>query len=314
MSSNVFSPTREAPSQDALCTYEPLSSLYPNALRRLDTVYPVVIVPHRAPLRGFVKTAYMPECDARLLTQGQPHLQGLRSEKPFVHDGDILCWVANDWVADEAGQVVVTEGSYYDMLSTCDSLRSEYDALRTGSASSLPMRDRVHQLAGDPLESGRGRAAGVGVTVVLTIVNDHGSACEVLLGRRGRSVATDFGLWHLAPSGMLESAGDDDPIVSTILREVHEELGLSLSAGEVERAGTVLGLAHDLLRLRPDIVVRVNITSEVLARKVRDDEFSELLTVPISSIVTSRFWVDYRPTALTPSAAGAVALLAASVA
>jgi hypothetical protein len=198
-----------------------------------------------------------------LRERGAARLRELRRRRPELHDGPVLRWLA--W---SPAALVVTTGSYFDMIATCDALRAEW--LTGTAAGSPPLRETAREAAGgDPLGSGVGRCAALGVTVVLTVPSsgsgvgsgsgsgsDDRTARSAVLGLRGGPVATDRGSWHFAPSGMAEPRVGGDAIAHTISAELHEELGVRLDPAEVLHRATVLGIAQDLLRLRPDLVVR----------------------------------------------------------
>ncbi|MCU7728091.1 NUDIX domain-containing protein [Actinoplanes sp. KI2] len=307
--------------------YSSLTRLYGGSVERAGNAYPVAVqpLPH-----GRLRVADKPvSCDAALLALGLPHLERLRAARPALHDGGLLCWVRTD----ENG-VLAAPGGYFDMLATCDAIRAEHLA----AGGDQPLRSRAHAVAGDPLVSGAGRAAGIGVSVLLTVAGqddgltvadrddaltvagqddgltmagrDDGRPRRFVIGRRSRSVATDPGMWHVAPSGMLEPDAQGRHWETTVSRELAEELGVEVGPAEVARRATVLGIAHDLLRLRPDLVFRLDLTpAEARAVTAGDGEFADVQQVELSAGGIERFWTAHPPSVLTPAAAGAVALL-----
>ena len=91
-----------------------------------------------------------------------------------------------------------------------------------------------------------------------------------------------------------------------------EELGIRIEPALVAERMVVLGLIHDLLRLKPDIVVRLDLSpAEVPAQLEAVSEFSELALVRTDRSALAAFWEAHDPGALTPAAAGAIALFEA---
>jgi 8-oxo-dGTP pyrophosphatase MutT (NUDIX family) len=278
-----------------------LADRYPGALRRAGSVFPVLVESMRGP--GAIDDVLAVGggdvvCDPEPLRLGASHLQGLRASRPGLHDGRILRWLETS-----GGVVRAAPGSYFDMLATCDALRAEFE----GTGGDLPLRRLAHRIAGDPLRSGAGRAAGIGVSVLLTL---PGQPRRLVVGRRGSGVATDAGRWHVAPSGMLEPDG----VSGTVTRELREELGVELDRREVTGRLRLLGICHDLLRLRPDIVVRLDLEPGEIPDLARSEaEFAELADVEVSPTGLAAFWEEHSPATVTPPAAGAIALLELSL-
>lgn len=220
--------------------------------------------------------------DVDLLEAGRPHVEELTRRTPGLHDGPVL---ALDRL--EGGVLHARPSSYLATLATADVLRAEWEEWEGQGVG--PLRSRVHQLASpDPLRHGRGRAAAVGLAVVISF------AGRVLLGRRAEALAADPGLWHVAPSGMLEpGVGVEDQIE----RELGEELGL-----DTDWSGRALGLGFDLLRLRPEVCWALEPLDEPELRL--GDEFAEVC------------WIDPHgawPEDLTPAAAAALALFSGTL-
>ena len=226
-----------------------------------------------------VEAAEAAPLDPDLLAGGQAHLAEVRRRTRGLRDGAVL---ALDRL--EAGTLHVRPSGYLATVATADALRAEWEREGMG-----PLRARAHALAGaDPLRSGHGRAAAVGLAVVTTF------AGRVLLGRRSQAVAADPGLWHVVPSGMLEPGVD---LVDQIGRELEEELGL-YAGWEAEG----LGLGFDLARLRPEVCWRLE--------AVREPELK------LGYEFTEVRWIDPAggwPEGLTPAAAAALALFSATL-
>ena len=154
----------------------------------------------------------------------------------------------------QGGTIQAARSHYFAMIATCDSLRLEY--LRSGPAG--PLRARAHELAGvrGPIMSGHGRAAAIGITVVVTYPS--GSGRVFLIGRRRADLALDGNTWQLAPAGMIEPIMSTDPLLESVQRELQEELGISIKVRELGNRLRPLGVAVDLLRLRPEVCVRLD--------------------------------------------------------
>jgi 8-oxo-dGTP pyrophosphatase MutT (NUDIX family) len=289
-----------------LADYASLATLYKGAIERAGQIYPVAVDPLHRQLSGLIRLEGGPVlCDTDLLALGEPHLKRVLSDRPGLYDGKILCWLRTD-----GNSLIAAPGNYFDMLSTCDAILAEYRPHH----GARPLRRRAHVASGDPIASGRGRAAGIGVSVVLTVATaEDPKRRKFIVGRRSRTVGTDPGLWHVAPSGMLE----DDPrgrhLETTVSRELAEELGVTVTPADVASRGEVLGVAHDLLRLRPEVVLRLDLTPEESPDlTLGDGEFDELRAYEDSTQGIGEFWAGHPPSVLTPAAAGAIALLEAT--
>lgn len=71
-------------------------------------------------------------------------------------------------------------------------------------SNNTPLRRRLFSSVPDPLRSGDGRAASVGLSVLIAYSTQAGTS--LLLRRRGpRSIVYDRGRWHVIPSGMFQS-------------------------------------------------------------------------------------------------------------
>ena len=302
----------------------------PLPVERAGRRYAAAVVPLRVAMVDAVRVLDDPApLDPAVARAGAAHLAALRRERPGTHDGPVLSFVDLD------GSVVrATRGGYFAMIAACDGVRAELDAAGRPDVSrwyrrdpppldALPLRALVHAAAGgDPLASGAGRAAGLGVSVVTT-VPDGGAgpgasggagpgtpARRVVLGRRSQAVATDSGLWHIAPSGMLEEL-DGGVLPATVALELAEELGVEIPVAEVAARATVLGLVHDLTRLRADLAVHLELTADEAGRVAAPagGEFDALSGRAVDPASFDALWREHPPERLTPAGAGALALL-----
>jgi hypothetical protein len=288
--------------------YERLLELYPGAVRRAGRVYPAAIdAPAGGADQPWGRLSIDPaprSPDPALLRRGAVHLAKRQADDPSLTNGPTACWQGHG-----PEGVRVTRGRYLDMIATCDALRAEFeDSPASTPAADLPLRALAHELAGDPLTSGNGRDAAIGISVLLTVATGSAGGRAFVVGCRGH-VSSDRNSWHVAPSGMLELNDVPDPIADTVATELAEELGIVVGADQVAARMTVLGLVHDLLRLKPDLVVRLDLsTAEVPAQLEAVSEFSELAFVPAERSALTAFWAAHEPSRLTPAAAGAIAL------
>jgi 8-oxo-dGTP pyrophosphatase MutT (NUDIX family) len=113
---------------------------------------------------------------------------------------------------------------------------------------------------------------------------------------------------------MVEPDDAGQPLAATAAAELAEEVGVRLSAATVGERGRTIGLAHDLARLRPDVVVHLPLGEDEWASRSEpgDAELSEMAEcrwVPLTSDGIADFWRTFPPEAVTPPLAGAVALL-----
>jgi 8-oxo-dGTP pyrophosphatase MutT (NUDIX family) len=242
-----------------------------------------------------------------LLAGGRDHLASCLVANPRLHDGPVLAFV------EMGARMVARPASYFEMLATCDALRDEWEAVGSSTDELPPLRREAHRLAdGRPLQFGGGRVAAIGVAVAIVV--GRGARRQLLVGRRGEAVV-DPGLWHVAPSGMLEPA-EADPVLCTIQRELEEELGVALSGEALVARLRVLGVGHDLLRLRPELCFRLDLDADEIgswAVVQPRPEFSELAFVPLDVHGLARFWESAPPGRITPAGAASVALLEESL-
>ncbi|MFN8077629.1 MAG: hypothetical protein U0Q15_19705 [Kineosporiaceae bacterium] len=298
-------------------TPEDLRVRYPDAVLRADGrgPAPVAVTPVANgvtdPAEGLdavlevVEDGTGGEDDVALLAAaGAGHLERLRAAHPRMHDGAVLRWLGTT----PQGRLRVARGGYFGMVATCDALRAEWESGGAGT----PLRDLAHERCGDPLRSGAGRVAALGLSVVVTVPSPGDPAGAgrrgVLLGRRSARNALDVGSWHVAPSGMVEpAASGPGSLTATLVTELAEELGVHLDPADASHRARVLGVVHDLLRLRPDVVVRLDLDDREAAGITHGPEFDALTTV---ALATATVPAEAPPSPLTPAAAGAFALLA----
>lgn len=270
---------------------------------RNGTGFPVFIERVDVPWQGLlIDSSREAWIDPQLAASGNAHFQEVKTEHSAVFDGPV---VVLDQI--EYGVMATANSGYFNMLTTCDALRSEY-ASRRHRASTMPLRGRAEELAGrDPLRVGTGRAAAIGVSTIVTLPN--GGPRSFVLGRRRLDLAIDGGLWHVVPSGMLEPAHSGDALWRSVQRETEEELGVRINEPDAERL-SALGYAFDLLRLRPEICLRLDLAE--FSFKV-GDEFDRYQLVEVSHDGIDQFWTSMSPAEITPAGAGAVALLQESL-
>ncbi len=300
-----------------------LERWYPGSVRRAGRTHPAVVQPLAGGCADVLEVVPgLVPLDEELLALGAPHLAAVRRRSPRMHDGGVLALLA---VAD--GAVRVAASGYFAMVATCDAVRAELETADPvpHDLRALVLRARAHELAGgDPLASGAGRAAALGVSLVVTLppsaAGPTGPAREgraLVVGRRSDRVATDRGRWHVVPSGMLEGTdGAGGALAATAAGELAEELGIVVAPDELAARATVLGLAHDTTRLRPDLCLRLDLTRGEAAAAAFDvtGEFDAYDRVGLGAADLARFWAAHPPELLTPAAAGALALLEASLA
>lgn len=297
-------------------SFESLAELYGTAtriVRRNGLAYPAAIEPvSDASVDGFVaaRERTMP-LDEQLDSMGKRHVAAVRRRGATLYDGEV---VVLERV--KTGRVSAVRSSYFAMLASCDALRNEYlgSVATRPTLADLPLRAVAHAAAdGDPLHCGIGRAAALGVSVLITV--PAGEWRAFLLGRRQWTLATDPGIWHVVPSGMVEDCASGDPVLATAAKELWEELSLELSTGALRDRLAVLGVGYDLLRLKPEVCLRLDLdTIDLRGRRLipSPSEYSRLRLFDVSPAGLDAFWRDHAPDELTPAAAATVALLEAS--
>lgn len=270
---------------------------YADSLRVGGRALPVTVARLAIPPTELIRVGSEPApLDEQLAGAGRPHLDEVRRRSPGMFDGPV---VAMTRIGD---RLDAAPSSYFAMIATCDALRAEAETNPDAELDALPLRQRAHELAGGtPLSCGAGRCAAIGVSIVTTV--PHGRTRAVIVGRRAAGVAADAGMWHVAPSGMVEPDG----LVAAVQRELAEELGVRLSTAELTARLTTLGIAHDLARLRPDVCLRLDLDDVPprVSAAPGGDEFATLRLLPLD--------VGHRSAepdlAMTPAGLGALALL-----
>ena len=292
--------------------YASLIERYPsaNAVVRAANFYPSATIPLAARAEAFLDVHEGEHLvDSDLYTAGEPHLSTTRRSQPAMHDGAVLVFVD----IGERGRLVAAPCNYFAMIATCDSLRSEW--LTAGVDRHTPLRDRADAASGTggPLVSGAGRAAAIGVSIVTTKPGQSGPLA--VLGRRRRDLAVDPGQIHVVPSGIAEPF-ESEPLLETARRELAEELGVVLSIKQLARRLVVVGIAFDLLRLRPEVCMRLDLTGAE-ARTILDSstrsEFDSIEFLRLDRSAITAWWQTVGPDDVTPAAAGALALVEKSL-
>lgn len=213
------------------------------------------------------------QVDPELREAGSAHLDAVLARSPGSFDGVVL---ALDRIED--GVMHVVRGRYFDMLATCDAL-----------AHDPALRERAARLAGDPVRSGYGRTAAVGVTAIVP------RAGVFTLGRRSPELALDPGRWHVVPSGTIDERGLD----GTLRDELATEHGISDPVD-----ARMIAFGWDLTRLRPELTLMTADVGDAGHPPV-SDEFTEFRDVRLDVDAIAEVWgLD-----LTPAAALALAAL-----
>lgn len=210
--------------------------------------------------------------DPELRRRGTPHLEAVLARSSGTFDGPIL---ALDRV--DGGRIHAVRAGYFDMIATCDSLASDPGLHAYASQLAAP----------DPLRIGTGRAAAIGLSVIVV------RAGVFTLGRRSDALPLDPGRWHVVASGTVDARG----AAGTLADELAEEHGIS---GDVDTR--VIGLGFDLTRLRPELAVMTEDLGDIPAPSP-SDEFVEFREIPLELGALAAA----RELDLTPAAAVAVA-------
>jgi hypothetical protein len=104
-------------------------------------------------------------------------------------------------------------------------------------------------------------------------------------------------------------------VIGVVGRELCEELGIRLGTAD-DLAGrlTPLGVGFDLLRLRPEICLRLDLSEHEYPHggpHLSASEFQDRYLVELSANSMNTFWETHPPETLTPAAAATIGLLEA---
>lgn len=192
-----------------------------------------------------------------------------------THNGPVLRLLSGD-----SGGLTVSRCGYFDMLDTCYSL--EWELLASlgewcsggkrapwrDLESRLRLRRHCEDLVSDPFREGHGRAAGVGICLVVR--RRMGAGWRFLAARRATSrIAIRSAKLHVVPAGMLTP---DEPPERCAIRELLEEVlgieehgrGISREPEyrRLRRAGAsfaVTGFAMNMISLCGDVCATLTI-------------------------------------------------------
>ena len=210
--------------------------------------------------------------DPELRRRGTSHLEAVLARSSGTFDGPIL---ALDRI--DHGRIHAVRAGYFDMIATCDALADDPGLHAYAQGLAAP----------DPLRTGTGRAAAIGVSVIVV------RSGIFTLGRRSPHLPLDPGRWHVVASGTVDSRG----LAGTLADELAGEHGITRPTG-----ARVIGLGYDLTRLRPEIAVMTTDLGDIPPPEP-SDEFVEFREVALDLNAIATVWeLD-----LTPAAAVAVA-------
>jgi hypothetical protein len=191
-------------------------------------------------------------------------------------------------------------GCYYDALDTCYALEWELlerfskkpladfsEPAYTDFKVGLPLREKTHLHCPDPVKSGAGRSAFVGISALICY-NDCDDYYLLLRKRSGTGVAVDANMYHVIPSFVFQPATvlveQEYSIIHNLKREYLEELFsrpepeknegeyryfyndqrlvlLEKLIADNEAAVYFTGIAINLLNLRPEVCLLLLIKS-----------------------------------------------------
>lgn len=141
------------------------------------------------------------------------------------------------------GQVglMLSETSFYQLLvSNLLVGRPVESLLKVGDVA---LREKALAVAAEKVaaEDVLGRPWMANALAVSVLIRD--SRGDFLLVRRGDALAVGAGLWGVSVSGGLEAddLASENPVVNAVMREVKEELGLSINPGAVRVDGLFIG-------------------------------------------------------------------------
>jgi 8-oxo-dGTP pyrophosphatase MutT (NUDIX family) len=293
--------------------HESLAEVYPSALQRQGRIYPATIDPlflSQFEPPSLIEVDQLPPSVEQLDVRDDLHLENRLRADPLLFNGPTVRWISTS-----LNLVQGAPARYFDMISSCDALRAEI--ARSDDWSNLaknPLRAAVHEVSRDPLKSGAGRSAALGVSVILILPRAVGgvAAGSFVVGQRP-GTSNGAGIWHVAPSGMLELDSSGRHIQTTTVRELKEELGIDLESAHTQGRIRLIGITQDLTMLKPDLVVRLDLTEAEAMAAVRPvSEFERIELIPLTNRSIQNFWDSHPPGSLTPAAAGAIAALEAT--
>jgi len=181
-----------------------------------------------------------------------------------------------------------SESLEWELLSAIPALKSSMEGDLTSFDRTLSLRKALHRDVSDPVMSGDGRCAGIGISTLIAYQDDD--ELKLMLKKRSSTtVASHPGGIHVIPSGMFQQFSDEVDkefsIVHTVLREYLEEvfnvpesdyfgapaqsfygdsrIEYLLSLIDDGKAGLYLsGIAVNLLTLRPEVCTLLWIRDE----------------------------------------------------
>jgi hypothetical protein len=210
--------------------------------------------------------------DPELRRRGTPHLEAVLARSKGTFDGPILALERVD-----RGQIHAVRAGYFDMIATCDSLAGDPELHAYASQLAAP----------DPLRIGTGRAAAIGLSVIVV------RSGVFTLGRRSDALPLDPGRWHVVASGTVDGRG----VAGTLVDELAGEHGI-----RSEVNARVIGLGFDLTRLRPELAVMTEDLGDIPPPEP-SDEFVEFREIQLDLGALGAAW----ELELTPAAAVAIA-------
>ncbi len=270
--------------------------------------YPAVLLPRISadPGRAVRADDVAADVDRELEAAGASHVDALREAGATLWDGPVLVY---ERVAD--GAVICRRSSYFRVLATSAAVGAELAVTGADAPlSELPLRRRAIRLAGgDPIASGRGRAAAVGLNIAVVAVGGGGRSA--LIGRRSRSMAAMPGMWSFV-AGNIEPTDGPRPLASALGRELTEEMpAISVAdARELVSGARVHGACFSLGRLGPSLLAstRIDATADDLGR-LDAEEFDETRVIDLDD--PESCWTGMSPGSLVPSSAALLSELIA---
>lgn len=268
--------------------------------------YPAVMLGGVAsdPSAAVTAIAAEAEVDTDLSRAGRAYLDAMQASDAEIWDGPILSY---DRIV--GASVQCRRSSYFTMLATSGALAAELsDAGGAPALDELPLRKRaVAMSGGDPIASGRGRAAAVGLNIAL--IARGGGGRQTLLGRRSAQMAALPGLWSFV-AGNIEPADGARPLPTALARELEEELP-ALATGDAAAAAEkaiVHGACMSLGRLGPSLIASSEIDCNIGDLGALDrSEFDATRVVDLDD--PEGCWAGMAPGLMVPASAALMASL-----